>query len=1101
MASNIDSEFRRFQRTRDPEALAVVFDAAAPRLLLVAMHLCRDAAAAEDLVQTVFLQAIRDVEQFDASRSVMPWLVGILEHRAHDRRERAHVTRERGSRALATVGSFVADPTPGPQSAAEDAELRNQVATALDSVPTKYREVLTLRLVHGLRAVDIAHAQGVSPETVRTKLRRGLAMLRSSLPRGVATASLLTLLATECLRANNGLPGMRRTVLQSIAAPSTAVASALAMKWLWGVGIATAVVIGALLTIDPPDPTLPASNGQAQLPQPAIGAASNTSGEGTASRQLVNAPVTGSKTLPATTVLHGRVVSQQHGQPLTNAKVSMRTYSSPQRGGVPKGWSDPPPVMTDADGVFRFAFVPPPELFVEFKAEAPGFVPDWKSYESLRQGIEVDAGTIALEQGTPVRLRVLVDGKPCPGLEIYANRAKNGVKPSSMHGQDETDQDGHSDFGMCRIGTWYYDIRTQLSGVKEGKFDVPLQANVLTHTVNLTMPSDELTVRGIVVDQFARPVAGLEVQMPSNDGYSYRAATTNADGAFLYSLWQAPDGDPEWTLRLPSKRTDLEWIDSGGKFRWGRNDLHLIVRRRTPGTLRLEVVDAITGAAVEAFGARCIPDPWRKVGSSPQFSVVPPAAHADGIQVFADLRPAPYRVSVFPVAPYAAQTWLSTDIVEGQQSTLRVALMPPAELDVQVVAAGTGQPIADVQVALCRVVPEDRADGLSIDRYRKAFERRESGSYSTGLNVVVLDHASSDKDGTIQLRAAADTLAMALFLTSPYSRDHMIPVPELPQTGATVRVEVEPAGRLTGLLSPPEFVERFGPAPEALAEAARQELVELPKPNRFVDDYPEIELRQVGNSDAVFTAYVDAAGQFAFASLPPATYEVWLSASVRYSRQSSSSRDFGPLATVTVVAGRATEGVNIDASHLVPARATGRFFVDGKIWAGEVGLARLGPDGASKITMITSDGDSRSSPWLTPGRYLPFAHVATGPNDERAIFGLAPITIAPGQDQSFTATLQRRTVAITVHDASGQPLADRRVVPQSLDHPELAFEWRYGKRTDAAGRVVFDPAPVGRLRIMAFPPTQKFGRTYVQPEVLLGEIATTATELAARWPK
>lgn len=315
MGTNIDTEFQRFQQTRDPEALATVFDAAAPRLLLVAMHLCRDATAAEDLVQTVFLQAIRDVEQFESPRPVMPWLLGILEHRAHDHRDRAHVTRERGSHALATVGSFVADPKPGPQSAAEDAELHNQVAKALDGVPTKYREVLTLRLVHGLRAVDIAHAQGVSPETVRTKLRRGLAMLRSSLPRGVATASLLTLLATECLRASNDLPTVRRTILRSIAGPATAVAGTLAMKWLGGVGVAAAILIGVLLAVAPPEPTLPSTRTDAQQPQPAIDASSSNTltSQPTDSRQRVHADDATAQQ-GATTVLQGYVTSQPHGQ-------------------------------------------------------------------------------------------------------------------------------------------------------------------------------------------------------------------------------------------------------------------------------------------------------------------------------------------------------------------------------------------------------------------------------------------------------------------------------------------------------------------------------------------------------------------------------------------------------------------------------------------------------------------------------------------------------------------------------------------------------------------------------------------------------------------
>jgi hypothetical protein len=45
VTETLDNDFRSFVRHRDPAALAAVFDAAAPRLLLVAMHLTRDSGS------------------------------------------------------------------------------------------------------------------------------------------------------------------------------------------------------------------------------------------------------------------------------------------------------------------------------------------------------------------------------------------------------------------------------------------------------------------------------------------------------------------------------------------------------------------------------------------------------------------------------------------------------------------------------------------------------------------------------------------------------------------------------------------------------------------------------------------------------------------------------------------------------------------------------------------------------------------------------------------------------------------------------------------------------------------------------------------------
>ena len=61
-----------------PAAIARVFDHAAPKLLLLAAHWTNNAADREDLVQATFVQAVRDAEQFDPGRRVLPWLAKIL---------------------------------------------------------------------------------------------------------------------------------------------------------------------------------------------------------------------------------------------------------------------------------------------------------------------------------------------------------------------------------------------------------------------------------------------------------------------------------------------------------------------------------------------------------------------------------------------------------------------------------------------------------------------------------------------------------------------------------------------------------------------------------------------------------------------------------------------------------------------------------------------------------------------------------------------------------------------------------------------------------------------------------------------------------------
>jgi RNA polymerase sigma-70 factor (ECF subfamily) len=166
-----DRDFATWCRTRDPEALGRVFDATAGKLLLVAMHLLRDAAAAEDALQATFLAAMRSAAHYDPARPVLPWLTGILARQAAlARRERARVPDP----ARVAVGA----PAPDPAEVAAASESAAAIARALDDLPGPYRPVLVLALVHGLRGIEIARALERPPETVRSQLHRGLELLR-----------------------------------------------------------------------------------------------------------------------------------------------------------------------------------------------------------------------------------------------------------------------------------------------------------------------------------------------------------------------------------------------------------------------------------------------------------------------------------------------------------------------------------------------------------------------------------------------------------------------------------------------------------------------------------------------------------------------------------------------------------------------------------------------------------------------------------------------------------------------------------------------------------------------------------------------------------
>src|SRR5262245_53164216 len=126
MGRTLERRFERFRRKGDPAALSAVFDATAPEILRVAMHLARDPAAAEALLQRTFLTAIEHAASFDARERLVPWLLGILGNHA---RENA-----RKDRRAVDPTRLEARANADPAAAAEAAEMSEEARRAIDAL-------------------------------------------------------------------------------------------------------------------------------------------------------------------------------------------------------------------------------------------------------------------------------------------------------------------------------------------------------------------------------------------------------------------------------------------------------------------------------------------------------------------------------------------------------------------------------------------------------------------------------------------------------------------------------------------------------------------------------------------------------------------------------------------------------------------------------------------------------------------------------------------------------------------------------------------------------------------------------------------------------
>jgi RNA polymerase sigma-70 factor (ECF subfamily) len=127
------------------------------------------AAEAEDLVQDVFLCALRQLPLLRTPAAFRGWLAAIARNRAAD--------YHRNSRELAEIEEDDAS-NPAPQDARHDALA---ALAAIRRLPPAYRETLILRLVEGLTGPEIADRTGLTRDSVRVNLFRGMKLLREQM--------------------------------------------------------------------------------------------------------------------------------------------------------------------------------------------------------------------------------------------------------------------------------------------------------------------------------------------------------------------------------------------------------------------------------------------------------------------------------------------------------------------------------------------------------------------------------------------------------------------------------------------------------------------------------------------------------------------------------------------------------------------------------------------------------------------------------------------------------------------------------------------------------------------------------------------------------
>ena len=191
-----DEELMRQVAEGSAEALGLLHRRFARLIFRLAVQTL-DRAAAEDLVQDVFLVVWRNAGRFDPERgTVRAWILQIAHFRLLNELRRRSRQPEivPDPEGLLLAGFPTGDP--GPAETAWQQHRRAVLQSALDSLPPPQREALGLAFLDDLSHEQVAAELGLPLGTAKTRIRAGLQKLRGTLgPRGAALVALCLLAA------------------------------------------------------------------------------------------------------------------------------------------------------------------------------------------------------------------------------------------------------------------------------------------------------------------------------------------------------------------------------------------------------------------------------------------------------------------------------------------------------------------------------------------------------------------------------------------------------------------------------------------------------------------------------------------------------------------------------------------------------------------------------------------------------------------------------------------------------------------------------------------------------------------------------------------
>jgi RNA polymerase sigma-70 factor (ECF subfamily) len=176
-----EKDLVRRSKAGEEEAFGVLVNKYKTKVYHLAFSLTHDAQAADDLAQEVFIKAYFALEKFQEKSGFGTWIYRIAVNHCRDfLRKKNRMTQIPLENIIGKISAQEVEPHPE-EKELEETQRRKVVHTAIQTLPAKYRVILTLRDIQDFPYNEITKILDISPGTVDSRLHRARKMLLKKL--------------------------------------------------------------------------------------------------------------------------------------------------------------------------------------------------------------------------------------------------------------------------------------------------------------------------------------------------------------------------------------------------------------------------------------------------------------------------------------------------------------------------------------------------------------------------------------------------------------------------------------------------------------------------------------------------------------------------------------------------------------------------------------------------------------------------------------------------------------------------------------------------------------------------------------------------------